>query len=184
MNAGLGSARVVTRSLAAFPAVLAMIAVVTLGLSFLATTLPRAVDNVISNIVRHDVAGSSPLNRDVIAPGVGAYDLGASAAGIPDGMTADSAAVWGRLDDQLGAFRDGLPQPLRDALTDSDFTASTIPSPSVGDGILPADIGLRFDPRYLSRITVTEGRAPHDRPAVLPGDEALEVLASDRKSTV
>lgn len=179
MNAGLGSARVVIRSLAAFPAVIAMIAVVTLGLSFLATTLPRAVDNVISNIVRHDVAGSSPLNRDVIAPGVGAYDLGASAAGIPDGMTADSAAVWGRLDEQLGAFRDGLPQPLRDALTDSDFTASTIPSPSVGDGILPADIGLRFDPRYLSRITVTEGRAPHDRPAVLPGDEALEVLASE-----
>jgi putative ABC transport system permease protein len=179
MSAGLGSARIVSRSLSAFPAVLVMIAVVSLGLSFLATTLPRAVENVISNIVRYDVADSSPLNRDVIAPGVGAYDLGASAAGTPDGMTADSAAVWGRLDDQLGDFHDGLPRPLRDALAEADFTASTIPSPSVGAGVLPADIGLRFDPRYLSRITVTEGRAPHDRPAVLPGGETLEVLASE-----
>ena len=179
MSAGRASARMLVRSLAAFPAVLVMVTAVTLGLSLLATTLPRLVDGVVSDIVRYDIADASPLNRDVIAPGVGAYDVGGSASGTPDGMTADGAAVWGRLDDQLAAFRDTLAEPLRGVLADADFTAATEPGLSSAAGILPASLGLRYDPRYLSRITIVEGREPRDAPAGLPTEQPLEVLASE-----
>ena len=179
MNGGLASARMLARSLAAFPAVLVMIGAVTLGLSLLATTLPRAVDGVVSGIVHYDVADASPLNRDVIAPGAGAYDIGGSTSGVPDGMTAEGAAVWGRLDDQLGEFRESVPEPLRGVLTSADFTAATEPGVSASDGILPASLGLRYDPRYLSRITIIEGREPRDAPTTLPSEQPLEVLASE-----
>lgn len=175
----LSAIRLLTRSLSAFPAVLIMIAAVTVGLSLLATVLPRAVDGVISDIVRHDVGNASPLNRDVIAAGQGLYDLGPSAAGTPAGMTADSAAVWGRLDDQLGKFHDDLPAPLRETLGAADFTAATAPEASSTPGILPASLGLRYDPRYLSRITMTAGRAPEGVPQSLPSETPLEVIAAD-----
>jgi len=178
----VASARLVLRSLAAFPAVLVMIAAVTVGLALVATTLPRAVDGVVSNIVRFDVADASPLNRDLIAQGVGAYDLGASASGTPDGMTDEAAAVWGRLDGQLAVFRDALPQPLRGVLAEADFTAATAPILTSGSGLLPADIGLRYDPRYLSRITVTEGREPAGGPAVVGAGQPIEVIASESAS--
>ena len=172
------TARLLARSLAAFPMILVMIAAITVALALLATTLPRAIDGVIGDIVRHDVAGASPLNRDIIAAGRGLYDLGAAVDGAPADMTEDGASVWGRLDDQLGAFRETLPEPLRGALGDADFTAATVPTASLQAGLLPAELGLRYDPRYLSRITVTDGRAPETVPTSLPTVEPLEVLAS------
>ena len=175
----LSSVRLLTRSLSAFPAVLIMIAAVTVGLSLLATVLPRAVDGVISNIVRHDVVNASPVNRDVISAGQGRYDLGPSVSGTPAGMTAESAAVWGRLDDQLGQFHDSLPQPLQASLGAADFSTATVPAQSLRAGILPADLGLRYDPRYLSRITMTGGRPPAGVPARVPSEVPLEVIASD-----
>jgi putative ABC transport system permease protein len=175
----LSTIRILARSLAAFPAVLVMIAAVTVALALLATTLPRAIDGVISDMVRHDVRDASPLNRDTIAEGRGLYDLGPSATGTPANMTEESASVWGRLDDQLGAFHDDLPEPLRGALGDADFTAATVLTLSNRPGILSAQLGLRYDPRYLSRITITNGRAPENAPAILPSDEPLEVIAAD-----
>lgn len=175
----LSSVRLLARSLVAFPAVLIMISAVTVGLALLATILPRTVDGVISAIVRDDVVNASPLNRDVISAGQGRYDLGPAAAGTPLGMTAESAEVWGRLDDQLGQFHDSLPLPLRDALGTADFTAATRLAPSSAPGILPASLGLRYDPRYLSRITMTAGRPPEGLPERIPSEVPLEVITAD-----
>ncbi|MET0956502.1 MAG: hypothetical protein ABWY68_11175, partial [Cryobacterium sp.] len=180
---GLSSIRLLVRALVAFPAVLTMILAVTVALALLATTLPRAIDGVISDIVQHDVAEATPLNRDITAGGHGLYDLGSSAAGIPENMTAAGAAVWGRLDDQLGAFRSTLPDALRGAIGDADFTAATVPTLSSASGILPAELGLRYDPRYLSRITLTAGRAPDTAPPTLPSADPLEVIAADSTAT-
>lgn len=178
-GSGLSSTRLLARSLAAFPALLVMIAAVTVALALLATTLPRAIDGVISDIVRHDVTVASPLNTVVSATGHGFYDIGPSALGTPAKMTEESASVWGRLDDQLGAFHEELPEPLQSALGDADFAAATIPTVSSTPGILPAELGLRYDPRYLSRITITDGRAPETVPESLPSDVPLEVIAAE-----
>jgi putative ABC transport system permease protein len=175
----LGSVRMLIRSVFAFPTVLIMIAAITVGLALLATALPRAVDGVISAIVRDDVVNSSPLNRDVISTGQGRYDLGPSSAGTPAEMTEESATVWGRLDDQLGEFHDSLPLPLRDALGPADFTVATALADSSTPGILPASLGLRYDPRYLSRITMTAGRTPEGLPERIPSAAPLEVIAAD-----
>jgi putative ABC transport system permease protein len=175
----LGSLRLLTRALNAFPAVLVMILAVTVGLALLATTLPRAVAGVVSDIVRHDVSAASPLNRNLIATGSGLYDIAPSATGTPAGMSEDSAMVWGRLDNQLAVFRAGLPEPLRGTLTDADFTVAVTPAVSSRPGILPAALSLRYDPRYESRITMTDGRAPENTPAVLPSAEPLEVIVAE-----
>jgi putative ABC transport system permease protein len=175
----LGSLRLLARALNAFPAVLVMIITVTVGLALLATTLPRAVAGVVSDIVRHDVSAASPLNRNLIATGSGLYDIAPSAAGIPAGMSEDNARVWGRLDDQLAVFRAGLPEPLRGTLTDGDFTVAVTPALSSRPGILPAALSLRYDPRYESRITMTAGRAPENTPAALPSAEPLEVIVAE-----
>lgn len=178
----LGGLRLLTRSLAAFPAVLVMIITVTLGLAVLATTLPRALDGVVSDIVRHDVAASPAINRDFIAPGQGFYDLGPSTSGTPEGMTDDGAALWGKLDDQLGDLRDALPESMQSTLGPADFTVATELLSSREDGIQAAYLGLRYDPRYLSRIEITAGRAPENAPLALPSEEPLEVIAADESA--
>jgi putative ABC transport system permease protein len=178
-TSALGGLRLLARALAAFPALLVMIITVTLGMAVLATTLPRALDGVVSDIVRHDVAASPPINRDVIAPGQGFYDLGPSASGTPEGMSDEGAAVWGTLDDQLAGLRETLPGSMQKTLSPADFTAATKPAPSGGEGLRGFELGLRYDPRYLSRIKITEGRAPENIPSAFPNEEPLEVIVSE-----
>ena len=180
----LGGLRLVTRSFAAFPAVLVMLLTVTLGLAVLATTLPRALDGVVSDIVRHDVAAAPTINRDFTAPGQGFYDLGPSTSGTPAGMTDDGAALWGKLDDQLADLRDALPASMQSTLGTADFTVASGPYVSDPDGILPARLGLRYDPRYLSRIDITDGRAPENTPLAFPVEEPLEVIAAEETARV
>jgi putative ABC transport system permease protein len=175
----LGGLRLLARALAAFPTLLVMIITVTLGLAMLATTLPRALDGVVSDIVRHDVAASPPINRDLIAPGQGFYDLGPSASGTPAGMSDEGAAVWGTLDDQLAGLRETLPESMQTTLGPADFTAATKPASSGGEGLRGFELGLRYDPRYLSRIEITEGRAPENTPPAFPDEEPLEVIVSE-----
>jgi putative ABC transport system permease protein len=176
VSGSLSTGRLATRSLRAFPVVVAMIALVTVAMALLATALPRAIDGFLTDGLRYDATAASPLTRDILAAGDG-FEFG-PATGQVDGMTDDASEVWGAVDEQLADLRRSFPEPMRSATAAADYTVVTEPQFSQPEGKPPASVGLGYDPRFLSRVTMIEGEPPASAPSTLPSGEAVDVIAS------
>jgi len=164
----------VVRALRAFASLLAMIAIVTVGMSVVATAIPRSVDGFLTAGLRYDAQSVSAIARDVEARGTAELDFGAGAGA---GMSEGASDTWGLFDDQAEALRDKQPQPLRDILGAPEYTAVTAPE-SVSLYV-PDYVSLGYDPRFLSRVTLVEGDEPAIGPSTVPGEIPIEVISSE-----
>ena len=161
------------RALRAFAPLVAMIALVTVGLAVVAAAIPRTVDGFLDEALRYDASNATAISRDVLAQGPGGI---AGGAGNGEGMSEGASAFWGRLDDQLDDLRLLQPQPLRDALGRADYTVVTAPEPVSTE--LPNSVSIGYDPRFAGRMTMVEGTAPERGPRTLPGSTPIEVVAT------
>ena len=161
------------RALRAFAPLVAMVVVVTVGLAFASTAIPRSVDAILTDALRYDAGSSSAISRDVLTQTDGNVTGG---PGDDTGMSEGASAFWGLLDGQLEDLRQSQPRPLRDALGRADYAVVTTPSPV--STTLPNTASLGYDPRFLARVTIVEGDAPVRGPASAPSDRPIEVIAS------
>ena len=176
MSRGLGTGRLGRRALRAFAPVAAMLAVVTLGMAVLATTIPRSVDGFLTEGVRYDVRQATATVRDLRADDFVVFDYGPGTS--VDGMDEGSAEVWGNVDDGLAGLRATIPGPLRDATEAAGYNVVTEPSRSKPYAKPAAGIRMGYDPRFLSRVTVVEGDAPRTVPDEIPFDAPIDVITT------
>ena len=165
------------RALRAFAPLVAMVAIVTVGLALVAAAIPRSVDGFLDDALHYDAAGATAVSRDVLAQGPGGVAGGAaSGADSGEGMSEGASAFWGRLDGQLDDLRLLQPQPLRDTLGRAEYTVVTAPEPVSTE--LPNSVSIGYDPRFLGRVTIVEGAVPARGPRTLPGSTPIEVVAT------
>jgi putative ABC transport system permease protein len=161
------------RALRAFAPLVAMVAVVTVGLALAAAAIPRSVDGFLDDALHYDAAGATAISRDASSLGDGAITGG---AGEGAGMSEGASGFWGLLDDQLDELHELQPQPLRGALGRAAYTVVTAPEPvSIS---LPNSVSLGYDPRFFGRVTMVEGAEPAPGPSTVAGGEPIEVVAS------
>jgi putative ABC transport system permease protein len=176
VSRGLGTGRLGRRALRAFAPVAAMLAVVTLGMAVLATTIPRSVDGFLTAGVRYDAQQATATVRDLRADDFVIFDYGPGTS--VDGMDEGAAAVWGNVDDGLARLRSTIPGPLLDATEPADYNVVTEPWRSKPYAKPAAGLSVGYDPRFLSRVTLVEGEAPRIVPDAVPSDAPIDVITT------
>jgi putative ABC transport system permease protein len=176
VSRGLGTGRLGRRALRAFAPVATMLAVVTLGMAVLATTIPRSVDGFLTEGVQYDAQQATAIVRDLRADDFVIFDYGPGTS--VDGMDEGSAKVWGNVDDGLAGLRATIPNPLRDATDPAGYNVVTEPSRSKPYAKPAAGLRIGYDPRFLSRVTLVEGAAPLTVPDEIPFDAPVDVITT------
>ena len=176
MSRALGTGRLGSRALRAFAPVAVMLTTVTLGMAVLATTIPRTIDGFLTDGVQFDARQATPTVRDLRADDYVIFDYGPgdSVAGMDEG----AADVWGNVDDGLARLRSTMPNPLRDATNPADYNVVTEPAFSQPYAKPKAGVGIAYDPRLLSRVTLVEGEIPLTVPDEIPSGGSIDVIAS------
>ncbi len=171
-----GFAGLLLRHIRARKLQMVLVAALVAGLSFLASAGPRALDILLTDATRHDLAELVPASRDLVA----------AQPGSPSPML--GADDWAGLDETLTKARDGLPPSVRKLAGKPQFTVAfpdrraqvvtpQRPAPS-------STVILAIDPRLRDHIRLVEGDLPAPvtatlKPVPTPGDGAPALESID-----
>ncbi|MBD5787012.1 FtsX-like permease family protein [Cellulosimicrobium terreum] len=173
-------ARLTWRQFVAHRSVSVALAVLVLVVAFVVTAWPRAVAATNADQVAYELAGSTPLQRDVIAVSPTPPDLGPAEPAGSTGLPPEVEAVWGAFDQGLGALRDAQPAPLRTVLGSPGFTVEDDPQSLdtvPGNDVRHPSGSLKIDPHLPEHATLVDGAWPQ-------GGSPLQVAVSAEAADV
>ncbi|SEE65140.1 ABC transporter permease [Jiangella alba] len=149
MSRGLGTGRLFRRQFLADRAAALVVVVVVFVLALVAAALPRLAEQVFTDDLRSEMAGTRPALRDVTS---------VVAAPPPMGEDGD---LWGPLDQSIAAVRDGAPEAVRAATGPGRFVVTApiwraeVRAFDSVTNLLPT-----ADPYWAETVRVVEGEAP------------------------
>ncbi|GII99659.1 putative ABC transport system permease protein [Sediminihabitans luteus] len=123
---------------------------------------PRVVDDGATAQARHDVAASSPTQRDLVAAAAAPLPVGPATTPQPD-VDADVAAVWGGVIEAFAQQRAAMPEPLRSVTTPARFTVRLDPldvASAPGSDVRTARLALALDPALEGDVRMVDGAWP------------------------
>lgn len=172
MSRGLGTGRLFRRQFLADRAAALVVVGVVFVLALVAAALPRLAEQVFTDDLRSEMAGTRPALRDVTS---------VVAAPPPMGEDGD---LWAPLDQSIAAVRDGAPEAVRTAtgpgrfvVTAPTWRAEVRASDSVTN-LLPT-----ADPYWAETVRVVEGEAPAPVTGpVTPGESLVVDVMLSRAS--
>ncbi|WP_157987829.1 ABC transporter permease [Jiangella endophytica] len=172
MSRGLGTGRLFRRQFLADRAAALVVVGVVFVLAFVAAALPRLTEQVLTDDLRSEMAGTRPVLRDVT-----------SVAAVPPPM-GDDGDLWGPLDRSIAAVRDGAPEPVRAATGPGRFVVTSpiwrveVRAFDSVTNLLPT-----ADPYWAETVRVVEGEppAPVTGP-VTPGEPLVVDVMVERSS--
>lgn len=155
MSRGLGTGRLFRRQFLADRAAALVVVGVVFVLALVAAALPRLAEQVFTDDLRSELAGTPATLRDVT-----------SVAAVPPTIGSGDD-VWATFDGALATVRDNAPEAVREATGPGRFVVTTPPArvevhaPESATDVLPT-----IDPYWTETVRVVEGEAP--APAVVP----------------
>src|SRR5690606_22358140 len=128
----------------------------------LAVGTPRAVQNLVTASVRHEVGALPVTARDLVATEFGGPSVAPSRDAGTSPFDARTDAVWGGLEDGIADLRASMPPVLENSLGEATYATTLVPNRARADwpGAPDSHISLGFDPRILDRVTIVSGEAP------------------------
>lgn len=146
------------------------------------TAVPRAVENVLTSSLHHDLNALPPSERDLVSREQGIVKTGPSQHPGDNTLPADYDSVWGRWDDALTRIRKELPPNIRKYTGPQSFNVMMPSSPSSPvDDKAPnpkSEVILGVDPRLADHVRIVTGHKPGPIAKDLPEPQTIPVLVS------
>ncbi len=159
MSARLGTGRLFRRQFLADRAAALVVVCVVLVLAPVAAALPRLAEQVFTDDLHAETAGTPATLRDVT-----------SVAAVPPPMAA-GGDVWAPFDAALAAIRDDAPAAVREATGPGRFVVTAPPAPvEVRAAETATELLPTADPYWAETVRVVEGEAPAAATEPAPGE--------------
>lgn len=155
--------------------------VVVFVVAALAVGTPRAVQNLVTASVRHEVGALPVTARDLVATEFGGPSVAPSRDAGTSPFDARTDAVWGGLEDGIADLRASMPPVLENSLGEATYATTLVPNRARADwpGAPDSHISLGFDPRILDRVTIVSGEAPGAIEQPTPSAGPVQLMLSE-----
>lgn len=149
MSTRLGAGRLFRRQFLADRAAALVVVGVVVVLALVAAAVPRLAEQVFTDDLRSELAGTPATLRDVTA-----------VAAVPPPM-GSGGAVWEPFDQALASIRDGAPPAVREATGPGRFVVTApVDRVEVRAAESATDLLPTADPYWAETVRVVEGEAP------------------------